>query len=357
MKACFGLYAHQLNDRDFAFARQCGATQIVVHLVDYFHGLDDRKRENQSVGGSSGWGYAGKNRHLWRPDELKRLVTRANAHGLEVVAIENFDPMDWYDVLVAGPRREEQLEKLRQIVRDVGEAGIPMIGYNFSIAGVASRVSGCFARGGAVSVGMDGVDQTPIPKGMVWNMVYDAETAETALLEGEAEPTVSEEDLWSRLSYFLETLLPTAESAGVTLAAHPDDPPASEVRRQPRLVWRPELYDRLLDIHDSPNNKLEFCLGTLAEMPGHDIYQTLRHFLERNAIGYIHLRNVQGTVPEYRETFIDDGKIDVRRVVEILKEYLYDGPILPDHTPQMSCDAPWHAGMAYAMGYLNALLL
>jgi mannonate dehydratase len=40
--------------------------------------------------------------------------------------------------------------------------------------------------------------------------------------------------------------------------------------------------------------------------------------------------------------------------MRILKEADYDGVVVPDHTPQMSCDAPWHAGMAYAMGYLRA---
>ena len=36
MKLGFGLYRHQLNDEHFRFARQCGATHLVVHLVDYF---------------------------------------------------------------------------------------------------------------------------------------------------------------------------------------------------------------------------------------------------------------------------------------------------------------------------------
>ena len=32
------------------------------------------------------------------------------------------------------------------------------------------------------------------------------------------------------------------------------------------------------------------------------------------------------------------------------------GVIIPDHTPQLACAAPWHAGMAYAMGYMRAQL-
>ncbi len=354
MKLGFGLYSHQLTDRDFAFARQCGASHLVVHLVDYFHGIQDRSRDNQPVGGPSGWGYAGKNRHLWSLEHLTSLTERVAAHDLSIVAIENFDPADWYDVLLAGPKREEQLEHLKELVRNVGRAGIPMIGYNFSIAGVASRMSRSFARGGAESVGMDGIDDTPIPLGMVWNMIYDSELAQASAASGSYQPEITSEELWEREAYFLKAVLPVAEEEGVVLAAHPDDPPVERVRRQPRLVWRPELYDRLLDIRPSSSNKLEFCLGTIAEMPGHDIYETLRHYLSRNAVGYVHLRNVVGHAPDYRETFIDDGALNIQRVMEILRQADYDGVVVPDHTPQMSCDAPWHAGMAYAMGYIRA---
>jgi mannonate dehydratase len=48
--------------------------------------------------------------------------------------------------------------------------------------------------------------------------------------------------------------------------------------------------------------------------------------------------------------------VDVRRVVQILKRNGYDGVIIPDHAPQMSCGAPWEAGMAYALGYLRAAI-
>jgi len=65
---------------------------------------------------------------------------------------------------------------------------------------------------------------------------------------------------------------------------------------------------------------------------------------------------VRGRVPSYRETFIDEGDLDVLRVLRILKENKFDGVIIPDHAPQMACSAPWHAGMAFALGYLRAAL-
>ena len=40
----------------------------------------------------------------------------------------------------------------------------------------------------------------------------------------------------------------------------------------------------------------------------------------------------------------------------ILDQNGYDGVLIPDHTPQMACAAPWHAGMAFAMGYIKAAI-
>jgi mannonate dehydratase len=43
-------------------------------------------------------------------------------------------------------------------------------------------------------------------------------------------------------------------------------------------------------------------------------------------------------------------------VLRILKKNNYTGVLIPDHTPQMTCAAPWHAGMAYTLGYMRAAL-
>ena len=59
---------------------------------------------------------------------------------------------------------------------------------------------------------------------------------------------------------------------------------------------------------------------------------------------------------EFLETFIDEGDVDMIRILRILRKNGYDGVLIPDHTPQMDCAAPWHAGMAHALGYLRAAL-
>ena len=65
---------------------------------------------------------------------------------------------------------------------------------------------------------------------------------------------------------------------------------------------------------------------------------------------------MRGKAPFYKETFIDDGDVDMMRVLRILKKNNFTGVLIPDHAPQLSCAAPWHAGMAFALGYMKAAL-
>ena len=349
MKLGLGLYRHMLTPENFRFARQCGCTHLIVHLVDYFHqGASDR--QNQPVGSQAGWGFAGDPHELWTYEELAALRESINKQGLELYAIENLDPAHWHDVLLDGPKKAQHLENVKTIIRNMGRAGIPVLGYNFSLSGVAGRIQGPFARGGAVSVGMDGPDETPIPNGMIWNMVYDPNAPPGVV------PSITSEQLWQRLADFLEAVIPMAEEAGVTLAAHPDDPPLPLLRAQPKLVYQPRLYQRLIDLKPSPRNGLEFCVGTLAEMTEGNIYETVDHYSRQGNLAYVHLRNITGKAPHYHETFIDDGDVNALRVLEILHQNEFEGPIIPDHTPQVECGAPWHAGMAFALGYFRAVL-
>jgi mannonate dehydratase len=348
MKLGLGLYRHALTRDNFQFARQAGATHIVAHLVDYFHGGGHNPRDNQPTGTELGWGRAGDPNRLWPLEELVALRQEIQAAGLELEAIENFDPAHWHDILLDGPKKKQQMENIKTIIRRLGQAGIPIMGYNFSIAGVCGRTHAPYARGGAESVGMEGPLDTPMPKGMVWNMIYDPDAPEGCV------PAVSPEELWRRFSEFLREITPVAAESGVRLAAHPDDPPLPTMRGQPRLVYQPQHFQRLLDLVPSPANALEFCLGSLAEMTGGDLYETVDRCSRQGRIAYVHFRNVRGQAPFYRETFVDEGDVDMLRVLRILKKNQYDGVLIPDHTPQMRCGAPWHAGMAFALGYMRA---
>lgn len=342
MHVGLGLKRSQLSADTYRFARQAGATHIVAFLQNA--GRSDAHGETVSR----------PRPELWTASALAQLRADMAEEGLTLEAIENFEPADWYDVLLDGPRRDEQIETIRGIVRNLGAAGIPVMGYNFSFAGVWGRQRVPVARGGAETVRFDDPDQPPIPTGMIWNQVYD--TARFRSSEPGGIGTIGQDELWDRYTRFLGDVMPVAEEAGVKLALHPDDPPMPTLRGTARLVHRPDIYDRVLAARPSPSNTLEFCVGTLSEMPDADIYDVVDHFSGLGKIAYVHLRNVRGTVPAYSEVFIDEGDTDMFRVLRILAENRYEGVLIPDHTPSMLCDAPWHAGMAYALGWMRAAI-
>jgi len=350
MKLGLGLYKSVLTTENFKFARQAGATHLVVQLVDYIQGGKNPKLTENHL---DGWGITLNRDKLWQYEDLAALRKEIEAQGLKWEAIENFDPSHWFDILLDGPQKHRQIENLKQTLKVIGKVGVPIVGYNFSIPGVWGWTAQNSGRGGAKSIEFDqsriDVD-SPVPKGMVWNMRYDTDAGDGFLAP------VSREELWQRLEFFLEEMMPVAEENSIKLVAHPDDPPLAEMRGMAKLFYSISEYERLLDINHSHANGFELCLGTLQEMQDGNIYDFLAKYAKRGKIGYIHCRNVIGKVPYYREVFIDEGDIDMVMALKILKANNYDGMIIPDHSPEMSCDAPWHAGMAYALGFLRGVL-
>ena len=233
-----------LTAENLQFARQAGATHIVAHLVSYFSRSDEL---NTAGSLDEGWGVSVPEEERWTYEGLRDLRLLVEGEGLELAAIQNFEPAHWFDVLLDGPRKVEQLEKLATIVRNAGRAGVPTIGYNFSIAGVWGRTTGSSARGGAQSVGFNDPEDLPMPLGMVQNMIYDIELYRCAA-GGAGLGEVSAEQMRSRLSEFLETLVPVARDAGVRLAMHPDDPPISRLRGTACVAWCPEQYEQAVDL-------------------------------------------------------------------------------------------------------------
>jgi mannonate dehydratase len=342
MKLGLNLPAHLLTPENFQFARQAGAEAIIAHLVDY-EALTPHGRRFD-------WRAAAAPRSLWTVAALTALRRSVEDSGLELAAIENIDPAFWHDILLDGPRKAEQLEDMKELVRRIGAAGIPCLGYLFSLAGVWGQVwDAPVARGGAATAAFDAeaLHERPIPSGEVWGLAYPY-----AGPQGDSAP-VESATIWRRLEEFLAAIVPVAEQSGVRLAAHPDDPPLPRLRGAARLLHHPDDLQRLLDVVSSPSNALDFCQGTVTEMVGEGVYEAIDRFARQGRVAYVHLRNVRGRVPRYLETFIDDGDIDIVRALHAYQDAGFDGVLVPDHAPSMSCAAPWHAGMAFALGYLR----
>jgi mannonate dehydratase len=337
-----------LTDDNLQFARQAGVTDIVAHLVDYFRRGPPIPA---SISRTSGWGPTERVGEPWTLEEIERVRETVEAHGLTLHAIENLDPGHWHDVLLDGPQRDEQLEQVLETIRLLGQAGVPCLGYNFSLAGVWGHISGPFARGNADALGFDAEalgPQPEIPVGQVWNMDFADTTSQATI------GAVGSDEVWARYEAFLEAAVPVAEAAGVRLCAHPDDPPLPNLRNTARVLTSEAALQRVVDHVPARANSLEFCQGTISEMPDVDIYAVIARFARQDRIGYVHFRNVLGRVPRYHETFVDEGDVDMLAALRVYAENGYDGVFIPDHTPQLTCDAPWHAGMAHALGYIRA---
>ena len=140
MKIGLGLYRSLLTPENLRFAKQVGATHIVAHVPGGFS--RGKGKVITSDAERAGFGISDGEDPIWTFEGLADLKAMINAEGLELEALENFEPAHWYDVLLDGPRRTEQMAHLKQIIRDVGRVGIPTFGYNFSLAGVWGRTEG-----------------------------------------------------------------------------------------------------------------------------------------------------------------------------------------------------------------------
>ena len=81
----------------------------------------------------------------------------------------------------------------------------------------------------------------------------------------------------------------------------------------------------------------------------------------KNKIFFVHFRNTTGNKQNFRETFHDNGQLDMSALIKCYKENEIDVPIRVDHVPLMSGEKTTVAGYSalgrlYAIGYLKGLL-
>jgi len=272
----------------------------------------------------------------WEFMDLLHLRMRCEDAGLRLAAIENV-PRRFYEKVMLGlPGRDEQIEHMATTIRNVGWAGIPILGYDWMPNGVWRTSRTTPARGGAMvtSFDMELAKNAPLSHGRVY----------------------TEEEMWANYEYFLKAIIPVAEEAGVKLALHPDDPPVESLGGIARIFRNFDGFRRAMGVVDSPMSGLDFCHGCWSEM-GPGVIEAIRYLGERGKIFYVHFRDVQGTVPKFQECFVNEGNSDMFEVMKILKEVGFTGFLIPDHVPHMVGDTPWgHRGRAYAVGYMTALL-
>src|SRR6185436_11444977 len=153
-----------------------------------------------------------------------------------------------------------------------------------------------------------------------------------------------------------------AEEAKVRVALHPQDPAmpkATGFRGVHTVLGSVAGLKRFVEIVLSKYHGLNFCQGTVAEMlhkPGEEIFDVIRYFGTRKKIFNVHFRNIRGGFLNFKETFIDDGDVDMLKALRVYREVGFDGMMMPDHVPSIAGDARGAQAFAYTFGYIKALI-
>src|SRR5690606_35876370 len=203
MRAALGQF-YAATDEYLTFAKQLGVKGVQFNI----------QRATQDLRDDLGY---------WRLEDLKRLKQRVNDFDLELEAIENVPRQFYLKAMLGLPGRDEQIENYQKIVRNMGEAGIPILGSHWMPNSVW-RTPLETGRGG---VKVTAFDMALAEAGQVTNGVIEVEEAEGR--------TFSEQQMWDNYLYFMERVIPVAEEAGVKLALHPDDPPVESLGGIARL--------------------------------------------------------------------------------------------------------------------------
>lgn len=274
----------------------------------------------------------------WDVVPLALLQQRFLDLGLPLTVIEDSPPME--AIRTGGPGREEELESLATLVESMGRLGIPVLCLNFMAGSGWARTSTAIAgRGGALVSG------------------YEASVV-AGLGDVPAAP-LSRERMWDNLAWFLERIAPVAETAGVRIALHPDDPPLPTVRGVARILSTLDDLERAVDLADSPNVGLTFCQGNITLMTD-DLPAAIRHLAARGCIHFVHFRDVRGTPDSFVETFHDEGPTDMYACMRAYLESGVDAPMRSDHVPTLEGDRndrPGYStlGRLWAVGYMLGL--
>jgi mannonate dehydratase len=308
---------NRLTPEIIQFAHQAGITDIQFNM---FHG-------SPHLPGEQRWEYM----------DLLKLRTACEDAGLRLNAIEN-TPINFYDKIMLGlPGRDEQIEHMQATISNMGRAGIPIFGYHFIVTGVWRTSTTAPARGGAPTT------------------AFDMDLVKDAPLSFDRE--YSEDEIWANYAYYMNAILPVAEEAGIKLALHPDDPPVPSLGGVARIMRSFDAFKRAMEIGDSPNHGLDFCVGSWSEMSPDECLTGLRYFAEREKIFYVHFRDVLGTVPKFREAFIGEGNLNMFQVMKTLKEHNFKGFLIDDHVPRMVGDNGWLGlSRAFANGQMVTML-
>ncbi|MDF1656881.1 MAG: mannonate dehydratase [Verrucomicrobiales bacterium] len=278
-------------------------------------------------------------------DSLLKIRNKVKSFGLKLSVIERYVPT--LDFIHGTGQRDQQIEDFKTLIRNLGEAEVPVLCYSWMPDDDWQRTSlEARERGGALVTEFD---------------MRDPDTVQSVTgFDFQSGNPTSAATLWDNLEYFLNEVIPVAEDAGVKLAMHPDDPPIAMLRGQERILSTPEAFERLVSIVDSPSNGICFCQGSFASHANeYDIPSLIKRLAPY--ITFAHFRDVVGAVPHFTEAFHDTGKTDMAASMKAYLDSGVDCPIRPDHVPTLVGERNefpgYHMlGRLWAVGYMRGII-
>ena len=183
---------------------------------------------------------------------------------------------------------------------------------------------------------------------------YRAESR--GLVESDQGPPSPEalDTWWARFCTVYERLVPIAEDRDIKLAIHPSDSPL------PDTPLGGLGFHKVIDAFPSRQVGYLYCCGTRAEAGGLPlVLDEIHNYGRKGRIFMVHLRNVRGslaTAGGFEETLLDDGDMNMAKILLELDRVGFDGCINPDHIPALEGDeGALTRGLAYSVGYIKAL--
>ncbi len=248
-------------------------------------------------------------------------------------------------MLGKSPERDREIEYLQQMIMVAAKTGIKVLNYNTTILPIL--------RTGRI------VD----PKR--GNAEYNTWNYEEGLKRNDPKSTagdVTVDQVFERISYMLERILPVAEEYKVKMANHIADPPIPAAYRGVMRWNSPDVFagmKRFAALSKSPYHGFNFCIGSIAEGlkdPRTEILPIIKYFGERNQIFNIHLRNIKGGFNNFQEVYPDNGDMNFVQVIRALRDVSFDGMVMPDHVPHHADPEANGQSFAFCYGYIKGLL-
>lgn len=329
------------------------------------------------------------NGEVWTPEEVKKMKDYIESHGLRWSVVESLPVSE--EIKYAGPNRDKLIENYKESLKNLGEAGVKTICYNFmpvldwartdleypnpdgtsnlyfNRAEFAYFDINILKREGARNdydeATLKRMDEEVTPKmtpegeqRLVDNIIVKTQGFVNGnISENDLDPVgkfrelldlykgIDADKLRENMAYFLNAIMPVCDAYDINMCVHPDDPPL-QILGLPRIVTCDEDIRKFLDAVPNPHNGLTFCAGSLSAGAHNDVPELAKKYADRTHFVHARICNVLPNGDFKESTHLDPRLIEVVRTFEEKRPGV---PMRVDHAPLMLGDEK----MGYNAGY------